>query len=226
MSDGSAIAGSFSEWLDGYQRVQSQRGHGADVPCGECNACCRSSYFIHIEADERETLRRIPRTYLARAPRPHERDAIMDHDGRGRCPMLEGDGCTIYNHRPQTCRKYDCRAFAAAGISLGSGPRREVNRRVWQWRFDYATEVDARRHCAVRAAATFLQAHGELIPEPLRPSEPGQLAKAAVAVHELFLEAEASPPFATTSPSDNELADAIVRRLQRLTDSPEVGDHR
>lgn len=213
--EGRAKAGPFSAWLRRYLRVQSERGESADVPCGECNACCRSSYFIHIHSDERDTLRRIPRTYLARAPRPHEQDSIMDHDGHGRCPMLAGDACSIYDHRPQTCRRYDCRAFAAAGIGLGSGPRTAINDRVWRWRFDYPTEQDAQRHCAMRAAATFLQAHADLLPAPLRPTDPGQLARAAARVHDLFLETDAQPLLATTSATEAELAAAISRRLAR-----------
>lgn len=217
MPAGTAMAGPFSTWLQGYLQVQSQGGQ-SDVPCGECNACCRSSYFIQIRSDERETLRRIPRTFLARAPRPHEHDAIMDHDHRGRCPMLDGDACSIYTSRPRTCRHYDCRVFAAAGISLGTGPRSAINERIWQWRFEYPTELDVRLHCAVRAAASFLQAHGDLIPKALRPVDPQDLAKAAVNVHALFVESAAAAPMVTTRATDRELAAAIARRLQRVVD--------
>jgi hypothetical protein len=219
MAPGMALAGPFSTWLQGYLHAQSQLGMSANVPCGECNACCRSSYFIEIRADERETLRRIPHTYLARAPRPHERNSIMEHDVRGRCPMLRGDACSIYESRPRTCRNYDCRAFAAAGISLGSGPRSAINERVWQWRFEYPTELDTRLHCAVRAAAKFLQAHRELFPAALTPSDPQQLAKAAISVHELFLESDDPPSRATTRATDRELADAVRRKLQRLVEA-------
>jgi hypothetical protein len=130
--------------------------------------------------------------------------------------MLNGDACSIYAHRPQTCRNYDCRAFAAAGIGLGSGPRSAVNERIWQWRFEYPAELDAQRHCAVRAAAAFLQRRSDLLPADLRPTEPGQLAKAAIIVHELFLETAAPPLLATTSVADTDVADAIIRRLQHL----------
>lgn len=209
-------AGAFSEWLRRYRRMQTRAERSTDVPCGECNACCRSSYFIHIRADEHETLRRIPKAYLARAPHPHESDSIMDHDSHGRCPMLVNGACSLYAHRPQTCRNYDCRVFAAAGIALGSGPRSAVNERVWQWRFRYPTLLDAQSHCAVRSAAAFLQRRSELLPAQLVPADPGQLAKAAISVHELFLETDAPPLQATTSGSDTDIADAITRRLRRL----------
>jgi hypothetical protein len=211
-------AGAFSTWLQHYSCVQTQPQQGADVPCGACNACCRSSYFIHIRAEEHETLRRIPSAYLARAPRPHEGDWIMDHRSDGRCPMLVDNSCSIYAHRPQTCRNYDCRAFAAAGINLGSGPRSAVNERVWKWRFDYPTELDAQRHCAVRSAAAFLQHRSELFPAELVPTDPGQLAKSAIGIHGLFLEADAPRSPATTNGSDTDIADAISRRLRLLTE--------
>ena len=41
----------------------------------------------------------------------------MGFDERGRCPMLTDAGCSIYAHRPRTCRTFDCRVFTAAGLS-------------------------------------------------------------------------------------------------------------
>jgi len=199
-----------------YLRVQTQREASADVPCGTCDACCRSSYYIQIRADEHETLRRIPSACLARAARPEQHDSILDQNVHGRCPMLAEDGCSIYAHRPQTCRKYDCRAFAAAGISLGTGPQSPVNERIWQWSFDYPTELDAQRHCAVRAAAAFLQRRRTLFPGYLMLADPGQLAKAAVVSHELFLDMGDPPLRVTSSPADSEIVDAILRRLQAV----------
>jgi uncharacterized protein len=196
--------------------VQTQAQQSSEVPCGSCNACCRSSYFIHIRADELETLRRIPPEYLARAPRPDVGDWIMDQNHAGRCPMLRADGCSIYAHRPQTCRNYDCRAFAAAGISLGSGPRSAVNERVWQWRFEYPTDLDAQRHNAVRSAAVFLRQHSDLFPAQIVPTDPGQLAKSAIGVHGLFLELGAPSVPTTRDASDADFAAAIRRRLRSL----------
>jgi hypothetical protein len=217
-STGALAAGVFSKWLRHYMRVQAQPEQGADVPCGDCNACCRSSYFIHIRAEEHDTLEQIPSSHLARAGRPHEYDSIMNQNCGGRCPMLVDNRCSIYAHRPQTCRNYDCRAFAAAGIGLGSGPRAAINERVWQWRFEYPTDLDAQRHSAVQAAAAFLQRRADLLLPAHAPTDAGQLAKAAIAVHELFLETDAPPLHATASPADADLAAAISRRLKRLAD--------
>jgi len=130
--------------------------------------------------------------------------------------MLTKDGCAIYAHRPQTCRKYDCRAFAAAGIRLGDGPQSAVDERIWQWRFDYPTELDAQRHSAVRRAAAFLQRCSDLFPGYWMLVDPGQMAKAAVISHELFLEVNVAPLRVTSRPADGELVEAIVRRLHAV----------
>ena len=60
-------AGAFSAWLR-HARLALMRGGEADVPCGECCACCATSHFVHIGPDETETLARIPRELLFPAP--------------------------------------------------------------------------------------------------------------------------------------------------------------
>ena len=54
-----------------------------------------------------------------RFPRPGrpKGHVVLGYDEHGRCPMLGDHGCTIYEHRPRTCRTYDCRVFAATGSS-------------------------------------------------------------------------------------------------------------
>ncbi|MFA6001077.1 MAG: hypothetical protein WC828_03075 [Thermoleophilia bacterium] len=46
-------------------------------------------------------------------------------DCDGCCPMLIDGGCSIYEHRPLTCRIYDSRVFAAAGIVAGGDDRKK-----------------------------------------------------------------------------------------------------
>jgi len=208
--------GPFGAWLRNYLRVLERRDENADVPCGSCNACCRSSYYISIHCDEQETLRRIARVRLKRDAQRAPQDTSLNPDNLGRCPMLRGDACSIYTHRPQTCRKYDCRVFAAAGISLGTGPQNAINERVWQWRFDYPTELDALLHGAVRQAAAFLQRRRDLFPDYLGLSDPGLLAKTAVMVHEVFVDLGAPPLWVTATPSETDIANAILQQLQTL----------
>ena len=56
-------AGSFTAWLRAHETAD-----GAEVPCGACNACCRSGFFIHIGADEADSLAAIPEALLFEAP--------------------------------------------------------------------------------------------------------------------------------------------------------------
>ena len=48
-------AGDFSAWVTGLQGALTGISD-ADVPCGTCTACCRSSQFIHIAPDEKQAL--------------------------------------------------------------------------------------------------------------------------------------------------------------------------
>ena len=58
---------------------------------------------------------------------------VMGYDEHGRCPMLGDHGCTIYEHRPRTCRTYDCRVFAATGITPDQP---FIAEQVARWQFD------------------------------------------------------------------------------------------
>jgi uncharacterized protein len=169
-----------------------------------CNACCKASYFIPIHSEERETLAHIPAARLTRSARASEPQWALDQSCAGQCPMLVDGACSIYNQRPRACRRFDCRVFAATGTGLGSGARAQVNERVWQWRFDYPGELDAACQSAVLAAAAFLQRCADLIDPDVAPADTGELAKAAVAVYELFLASEAT---------DSERAALINRKL-------------
>jgi Fe-S-cluster containining protein len=147
--DGEVAAGDFSTWLDGMQAAL--RGeHDADVPCGSCTACCTSSQFVHIEPDETDALAHIPAALLFPAPRLPKGHVLLGYDERGHCPMLVGGRCSIYQHRPRTCRTYDCRVFPAAGLDADQPA---IAERVRRWRFAYPTALDRSRHDEVRRAA-------------------------------------------------------------------------
>lgn len=60
-------AGGFSSWLR-RTRVALLEEDGADVPCGECSACCTTSHFVHVRPEETQTLARISRELLFPAP--------------------------------------------------------------------------------------------------------------------------------------------------------------
>ena len=184
--DGAPLeAGEFSVWLREMQGAL--RGERAsEVPCGGCTACCTSSQFVHIEPDETETLARIPPALLFPAPRLPAGHRLLGYDERGHCPMLVEGRCSIYEHRPRTCRTYDCRIFAAAGVEAGADDLVSIGRRARRWRFDVGSTTSVAEQEAVRAAATFLANH-PCVPDHVRPASAARLAVLAIQVHAAFL---------------------------------------
>ncbi len=179
-------AGDFSTWLvDMQAAIRGERG--SDVPCGGCTACCTASQFVHIAPDEQDTLAHVPRELLFPAPRLPRGHVLMGYDERGHCPMLIDNRCSIYEHRPRTCRTYDCRVFAAAGIELDDDEKALINERARRWRFSYRTPGARAEHDAVRAAAVFLQTHRNELPTGAVPADATQRAVLAVEMHDRFL---------------------------------------
>ncbi len=157
-SEPDLAAGDFSSWLADLRG--SLRGeHGSVVPCDGCTACCTSSQFVHIAPDETDTLAHIPAELLFPAPGRAAGHVVLGYDERGHCPMLVDHACSIYQHRPRTCRVYDCRVFAAAGVLPDSAPDRQaaIARRASRWQFSFPTDADRQAHAAVAAAARYLQ---------------------------------------------------------------------
>ena len=131
-----------SEWLDQFDATSE-----AQVPCGECTACCTSSQFVHIEPDETDALAHVPAALRFPAPGLPKGHLVLPYDERGHCPMLVDGACSIYEHRPRTCRTYDCRVFAITGVMPDDQPA--IAARVAAW----DVEIDDRdRWERVRAA--------------------------------------------------------------------------
>lgn len=144
-------AGEFTAWLHDM-RAALRGERGADVPCDGCSACCTSSQFVHIAPDERDTLAHVPRELLFAAPGLPSGHVVLGYDERGHCPMLVDGRCSIYAHRPRTCRTYDCRVFAATGVECD---KPSVAQRVARWCFTFAdgearAEYDALHETATR----------------------------------------------------------------------------
>lgn len=206
-------AGAFSSWLVGIQDAT----HGlrsSDVPCAGCTACCTSSQFIHIGPDETDTLARISADLLFDAPRLPRGHVLLGYDGRGHCPMLIDDRCTIYEHRPRTCRTYDCRIFAATGHDLDDPAKVQIARRARSWRFDYPTPADGVEHDAVRKAVSFLDERRGALPDVAVPVDATQLAVLAIEVHGLFLEEDEESGETKVVPPDPDLVRHEVMRLR------------
>jgi Fe-S-cluster containining protein len=200
-------AGGFSAWLREMRRALLEEA-AADVPCGECSACCSTSHFVHVGPRDMEALARIPRGLLFPAPGRPAGHFVLGYDDGGCCPMLSGGRCSIYEHRPLTCRTYDCRVFAAAGVAADAVP---IARRVRRWRFRYATEADRLQHEAVRAAARFVRDHPACFPGGEAPRDPAQLAVLAVKAGDVFLASGEAAGAARRAASDEQVAAAVVR---------------
>ena len=183
--DDALAAGGFSTWLQGMTEAIAGR-RDSDVPCDGCTACCTSSQFVHIAPEETDTLAHIPKALLFPAPRMPRGHVLMGYDERGHCPMLVDGRCSIYEHRPRTCRTYDCRIFPAAGVEADAVA---IARRARRWRFEDSAEDDRAAHTAVRAAASFLAGLGDAA-----PASATQLAVLATEIHHLFLGADAPDP--------------------------------
>ncbi|PKM77962.1 MAG: hypothetical protein CVU90_04410 [Firmicutes bacterium HGW-Firmicutes-15] len=179
-------AGCFSSWLR-RTRNTLVKENGTDVPCGECKACCTSSYFIHIRPEETQTLTQINRKLLFAAPGLPKGNVLLGYYENGHCPMLIDNKCSIYEHRSLTCRSYDCRIFTAAGIEAGDTDKALINQRIRHWKFSYPTKRDSDQHSAVQAAAMFLRERAECFPAELVPKNSSQLAILAIKVYDVFL---------------------------------------
>ena len=184
--DSALPAGCFTEWASATLSAIAG-GVEAAVPCDGCTACCRSAQFVHIEPDETETLARIPSALLFPAPRRPTGHVVLGYDEHGHCPMLVDDRCSIYEHRPRTCRVYDCRVFPAAGIDAEHEP---IAQRARRWRFDHPTEQDATAHRAVQRAAAFVRAHPDVAGHDRATLNRTQLAVLALRAHTVFLGVE------------------------------------
>jgi hypothetical protein len=205
-------AGRFSVWLREV-RAALVDGREIDVPCGACCACCATSHFVHVGPGEAHSLSRIPRAILFPAPGHPPGTLLMGYDRDGRCPMLDGGRCSIYEDRPLTCRTYDCRVFAAAGIDAD---RDAITRQSRRWEFDLSASEDRDQHHAVRAAACFVREHAGCFPGGAVPEEPAQLAVLAVKVFDVFLEAGDAPADSAREASDLRVAEAVMAANERF----------
>ena len=67
--------------------------------------------------------------------------------------MLVDGVCSIYPYRPQTCRDFDCRLFAATGRPAGGLQKPHLNAAAAVWQFSYATQEARHRHTELKSIA-------------------------------------------------------------------------
>jgi len=190
-------AGSFAVWLTHIQQALRGQG-GTDVPCGECVGCCVSSYYIPLRAGDAQVAAQVPPALLHVTGPADAPQQWMGYGADGHCPMLRDRRCTVYAQRPQTCRDYDCRIFAAAGLPAGDATRRVINERVAAWQFSYDSPAAQNAHQAVTAAAAFIAAHQHDIDGIRFPGGPTGIAVLALKVYGVFLDEALRDADATT----------------------------
>jgi Fe-S-cluster containining protein len=205
-------AGDFTGWLAGMQAALAGEGE-SDVPCGTCTACCTSSQFVHVAPDETDALAHISRDLLFRAPGLPKGHVLMGYDEHGHCPMLRDGGCSIYEHRPRTCRTYDCRVFPAAGLDPGD-EKPQIARRSRRWRFSH-DDGGRIRHTAVRTAAAFVDHNRDRLPDDLAPANLTQQAVLAVEVHGTFLPPAGTDRVAGASSTHDVIQEIMVTVRRR-----------
>ena len=129
--------------------------------------------------------------------------------------MLVDDACSIYEHRPRTCRAYDCRVFPASGVAPDDD-KPLIARQVRRWRFGIGTPAEQVAHDATRAAAVFLRERPGLLPTGVAPRHATQLAGTAVDVHAAFVghHAVTGEP-KVVDPSPEVVAAAVLRGTTR-----------
>jgi hypothetical protein len=186
-------AGDFGVWLKEMRAALRGKG-GTQVPCGDCVGCCVSSYHIPIRIEDAAARKLIPVRHLARAGNT----TVMTYLPDGTCPMFGASKCSIYAHRPQTCRDYDCRVFAAAGIDAGGADKHVINNRVRSWRFAFKTSRDQQAQRAVQATATFIKNHATSFPGGA-PSAPTGIAVLAIKAYHVFMNPNADRNVADTA---------------------------
>ena len=185
----------------------------ASVPCGACVGCCVSSYPIPLRPTDRVAQQQVPEQFVISSPGLAPGHLMMGFRDDGSCPMLAVGSCSIYPHRPQTCRDYDCRIHAAAG-TLPAGDRPIIHQRVLAWRFTYPQADDQRKSRAVLQAAAFILAHSRDFPLTVRAASPTGAAVLAVKTYAVFLD---------ESPTPAELAD-VKQRVGQVLEAAQAFD--
>lgn len=126
--------------------------------------------------------------------------------------MFIGNACSIYKDRPLTCRTYDCRIFAATGITAGNDKsliRRQVNR----WRFDLSAPQAWSQFTALQKAAEFLYAYTSHFPEGFIPKQNSQIAILAIKTYDIFF---AKRGIIVGNLSRNEIQETVESVIQLL----------
>lgn len=204
----------FSTWLQEIRQARITE-KGMDVPCGNCRACCTSSYFIYIRPDEIETLARIPKELQFAAPFLPKGHIVLGYDEKGHCPMFVENECSIYAVRPQTCCDFDCRVFSVTGLPVDEN-KPEIARQAFRWKFEFPEERDHSLFNAVQRAATFLKEHATCLPIGIVTKNTTNQAVIALLVYEVFLDFSAVLADDGSAEQIQKIANAIIEAYKKF----------
>jgi Fe-S-cluster containining protein len=164
--------------------------------------------FIQIEPEEVETIRSIPEELLFQAPWRPEGHLLMGYNEKGHCPMLVDNQCSIYDARPQTCRDYDCRVFAATGVAVDVKRQPDIAKRVAAWVFEHDSAESREEEARLKSAAAFLCQNRDLFPPDSISYNPSEVALLAIGIYKAF-------PGESTQ-TDAEIARALSVEMDRI----------
>lgn len=179
-------AGVFSVWLSGI-RDSIQNNIAIEVPCGNCHACCTSSLFIHIKHEETQTLRNISKNLLFDAPYLSESSYLLGYLFNGNCPLFKENRCSIYESRPNTCKKFDCRIFTAAGLKADDHFKSQISNQAERWEFSFPNEIDKIEFKALNRTVNFIKENKELFPVEIFPALNSELAILSIKVYKALI---------------------------------------
>jgi hypothetical protein len=130
--------------------------------------------------------------------------------------MLIDNKCSIYEHRPLTCRNYDCRIFPAAGLAAGDDDKALITQQIQRWKFSFPIMLDRNQHAAVQAAAMFLRERAECFPAGVVPRNSTQLAMLAIKVYDVFLKYTDESGKTGRVPPDLEVVKAVMEAIEKF----------
>ena len=175
---------SVDEWLE--QFLSDKRGEG--VPCSDCSACCQSSLFILITPSDKEAKRAIPDQIMFKAPGLPDGYYLMGYDAQGRCPMFKDDQCSIYEARPDTCRRFDCRVLTATNAYQLPEAQFSIANKARHWSF--RPDSNAEKLKKIQQAFIQIESLAEKDSEKLIPAYLISRAAMSVEFYELLADTE------------------------------------
>ncbi len=94
----------------------------ADVPCDGCTACCRGGELVVLFPEDGDDVSLYDCDTVKTS---RETLHVLRHRPNGDCIYLGDNGCTIYDHAPAVCRRFDCRRYF---LSMPRNERRQMER--------------------------------------------------------------------------------------------------